>query len=347
MMSGCFQNAFQISGSILAAVIAAGQLCLRNRNSVNYFYAATFISIAAWSGINSIMDISSTGGYTAVWGFLNAVSWTSYSVTAVLFYFLMQSIFNQSFRVQGVMYAFFIPALITFTSLNLSYFLYKSSYIYVNQAAGLFLYLFSISIYVLILYQVNGLRRNSGTSSRIALLKIMVFLAVAAILTIIPQLAYRGFSDSYSVTILTILFYIATMRYPESFILLRNEAQKAQYAKSKVSRLDVEHLKSEIERLMQSDRVFLNSDLTLNELASEIGITPHQLSEILNVYYRRNFYDFINFYRIEEAKRIFLEDVNATALGICFKVGFNSNSAFYRAFKKETGTSPARYRKTR
>lgn len=345
-MSGCFYISVQFAGTLLAALLAAGQFALKNRNTSNYFYAFTFISITLWSGVYSLRDFLDPGGWLLTSVIPDLVSQTAYSLTAVLFYFLMQSIFNPSFRIRGVACLFFFPGIFAFFMLMLSHFFYNRGYCAVREFTSSALYIFSIFVYLLILWQVNVLRRLSGDrGNRKAILKIMIFLSIAAILTIIPQLTCLRFKDSYSVTMLTVLFYIVTMRYPESLVLLREEAEKARYVRSKITGLDVGSTRYEIERRVRDHRLFLKSDLTLKELAEAAGITPHQLSEILNVYYKKNFHDFINFYRIEEAKRIFSADKSATAIGICFRVGFNSNSAFYRAFKKETGISPARYRR--
>lgn len=80
-------------------------------------------------------------------------------------------------------------------------------------------------------------------------------------------------------------------------------------------------------------------------LAKEIGITPPQLSEFINSYFDMNFNSFINKYRVEEAKKIILENSDKTILNIAFEVGFNSLSVFYKAFIKFENITPAAFRK--
>ena len=80
-------------------------------------------------------------------------------------------------------------------------------------------------------------------------------------------------------------------------------------------------------------------------LAKALHIRPQLLSQLLNNNLNKSFSNFINEYRIEEAKRLLLEDSNLKIEVIAENCGFNSNSAFYTAFKKVTNTTPAKYLK--
>jgi len=99
--------------------------------------------------------------------------------------------------------------------------------------------------------------------------------------------------------------------------------------------------------LMESERIYRESELTLQSLAKMLSIQPYQLSQLLNEKLERSFSDYVNYYRIEEAKQILTgpksqEMKNTT---IAFDVGFNSMTAFYKAFKKYTGKTPSQFKK--
>ncbi len=100
-------------------------------------------------------------------------------------------------------------------------------------------------------------------------------------------------------------------------------------------------------KLMEVEKVYRNEKLSLPSLAEMLSIRRHQLSLILNEHLKTNFNDYINSYRLEEAKRI-LESSDAeeeTITGIAIAVGFHSQTGFYKSFKEYTGMTPNRYRK--
>ena len=111
--------------------------------------------------------------------------------------------------------------------------------------------------------------------------------------------------------------------------------------------IEVEAVKQQKELIdyMQSEKPFLRTKLSINDLAEDLGIPSHHLSQVINERLNQNFYDFINSYRIEELK-VKLKDPHnkhLTMLGIAFDCGFNSKASFNRIFKKHTGQTPSEY----
>lgn len=119
------------------------------------------------------------------------------------------------------------------------------------------------------------------------------------------------------------------------------------YQRSGLSDNDAQSYLKKLEQVMERDKPYLNSELTLRELAESLSMSTHNLSEILNTRLNKNFYDFINHYRVEEVKRRLSdnESKNYSLIAIAFDSGFNSKSAFNTIFKKLTGTTPSQYRK--
>ncbi len=119
--------------------------------------------------------------------------------------------------------------------------------------------------------------------------------------------------------------------------------------KYRTSTLTVEERQQCIDTLldyMDAEKPYLDPELTLHSLGEALSIKPHHLSEVLNEALGRNFYDFINMYRIEEVKEKMAspESSKLKLLALAFDAGFNSKTAFNRAFKKATGLPPSRYR---
>lgn len=99
---------------------------------------------------------------------------------------------------------------------------------------------------------------------------------------------------------------------------------------------------------METNKPYLEGDLVLPQLAQQLGISANYLSQIINEQLQVNFYDFVNGYRVEEAKRLMRKSARGKTniLNIALDSGFNSKSAFYTAFKKATSMAPTQYRKT-
>lgn len=106
-------------------------------------------------------------------------------------------------------------------------------------------------------------------------------------------------------------------------------------------------VEKKLEQLMQNDKIFLNSNISLSELSTLLGTNTSYLSQYLNEYLNTNFNDFINAERVNEACRIMTHEgeSNKSLDQIAEEVGFNSRSTFYSAFKKFTGITPAYFLK--
>jgi AraC-like DNA-binding protein len=120
--------------------------------------------------------------------------------------------------------------------------------------------------------------------------------------------------------------------------------------KEKPKRLSAEqvaNLSVQLVALMEKDKLFLDNDLNLPIVAEKLGISIHEASFLINETAKDNFYNFINKYRVEEAKRLLasakMEQLNI--LGIAFSSGFNSKTTFNTTFKKIVGISPSQYSK--
>jgi AraC-like DNA-binding protein len=127
------------------------------------------------------------------------------------------------------------------------------------------------------------------------------------------------------------------------------ESQKTKYAKSGLNGRQLSEYKNRLETVMQVHQAYLRTDLTLPRLASTIDCSVNHLSQAINSGFDMSFFDYLNQYRVEHAKALLSESENRgdAILNIAFTVGFNSNSAFYAAFKKYVGKTPAQFRRSK
>jgi len=102
-----------------------------------------------------------------------------------------------------------------------------------------------------------------------------------------------------------------------------------------------------LRQYMQHEKPWLDPDLSLEQLAGGIGQKPRLLSVVINETLGQNFFDFINHYRIDEAKRLLTNPVDRkiTVSEVLYQVGFNSKSSFNTLFKKYTGLTPTAFRR--
>lgn len=134
--------------------------------------------------------------------------------------------------------------------------------------------------------------------------------------------------------------------YPIS-IRIKEGENPVRYESSSLSPPQKEKHLAKLLGHMEHAKPYLKSELTLSELAHDLNINTRYLSQVINEKRSQNFMDFINSYRIDLAKELLEKKSHQhfTVLAIAQEVGFKSRSAFYEAFRKQTGTTPASYRK--
>jgi AraC-like DNA-binding protein len=125
-----------------------------------------------------------------------------------------------------------------------------------------------------------------------------------------------------------------------------SKALAHKYAKSGLTEEQFFKYKRRVDKIMRTRKEYLRPELTLPRLAEVVGCSVNHLSQVINSGFGTSFFDYLNHYRIDHAKELLTnhDDKSNAILHIAFKVGFNSNSAFYTAFKKYVGVTPAQYR---
>ena len=162
----------------------------------------------------------------------------------------------------------------------------------------------------------------------------------------------------YTVDISLQIFLGLTTYYADlilvCFLLFFSAANISSVAKvkdqSKSSYEDYEANEEYVDRVikfMDDEKPYLKSNITLDTLSELIDVPARELTALLNGHFKMNYYEFINNYRIKEAKLILAQDVNQekTISDVFLAVGFNSKSVFNTFFKKNVGVTPTDFRK--
>ncbi len=149
----------------------------------------------------------------------------------------------------------------------------------------------------------------------------------------------------FSAGVIYMLGYVA-LKQPEVISGGVHLTGPPRYEKSTLNSNRVDAYASRLVAAMEEEKLYTDSALKLSDLAEKLGIAPHHLSQVLNVKLRKNFFDFVNSYRIDEAKHRLSQPQHNhfTILSIAHEVGFNNKASFNSAFKKHTGMTPSQFR---
>ncbi|MEK6152629.1 AraC family transcriptional regulator [Flavobacteriaceae bacterium 3-367] len=155
---------------------------------------------------------------------------------------------------------------------------------------------------------------------------------------------------------ITLFFFVAYLFYFINRVLFRalrdskmfmgipyTTAEK--YAKSSLSEDKRKKFAEALESKMEGEQWYLNPDLTLKDVAQSLGLPSKELSQIINQSFDKNFFDFVNSYRIDLAKTLLSDDNSAmTIQEVMYAVGFSSKSSFNTIFKRKMKQTPSEFR---
>lgn len=254
-----------------------------------------------------------------------------------IFFFFSIPIFRLSFSEK----VFFIDA---FISGNLP--LRQADYIFfVLQIVHLCTYL----VLIVRTLKLHGKHVTSSHESWVRSLLIFLFGYGLLVLTLVIVVFSTGkFSltanYSYSLACSFLLYFVS------GFALLNPNISFEGKRKNRrpLDNIEVEQYWKRLLSVMENDKPFVNPNLKLHDVAAMVGLTPHQLSQMVNERSGKSFSDFLNYYRVEEFKLRIVQPANdqLTLVGLGLEIGFNSKTSFNNTFKKFTGLTPSEYKRT-
>lgn len=194
------------------------------------------------------------------------------------------------------------------------------------------------------LWQSRAVLFDSATRiSRHALLLLSVFFSCCLILltymsTQLTSYVVGALSFTFSLHITVLVFMLRTESIADS------TEKKEKYHNRKLTQEDAIILLASLNQVMSEQRLHLNPNLSLAQLAKKVGSLQTTVSQVLNDNLNKSFNLYVNEFRIHDAKKLLIEETQLNMELIAERSGFNSNSTFFVAFKKIVGQTPASYR---
>ncbi len=307
------------------------------------------------------------------WPQLTSFSFPLWFLIGPLFYLYFKTYLEESFKYSHYYLLNFIPFIfviwnfIPFYSLDNNI---KLSVFEASQKSGNIstFYIFLLVLYMLqtLAYAIIAIRliryhersiKDCSSDTNVTRLewlkKLMIVFSIYLVTDFVSTINFIIFAgkigsvEYISANIISLFVYLigyTSVRYPErintEFMISRKKYEKASLDKNEISL----HLKK-LYSCMDYEKLYLKSSLTLTDLSTKMNVSPQKLSQIINQELDVTFYDFVNSYRLKEA-RLRLHDPqykNLNILAVAYDVGFNSSTSFYRIFKKSVGMTPTKY----
>ncbi|MFI5128482.1 MAG: helix-turn-helix transcriptional regulator [Chitinophagales bacterium] len=268
-----------------------------------------------------------------------------------------------------------ILAMLTYTQVNLGSFLTGAFF---NPAKNLSLQVATIGIYHILAYRqwLSSGRPAKDVFSDLSKLQfkwLKSFIILSAIVSLVIALAvffmyiyYPHWNHArFLFVALTVFIYwisYTALSQPSVFTVINGQfktdsppfvpklvvhRRTKKYSNSGLTTEDISVIRLALQKLMTEKKPYLNPEITINDLAALVKCNRHHLSQVLNESFHRSFYDYVNQYRVEEAKQLLLDPVREDhkIASIAYDSGFNSLSTFNDVFKKMTGGTPSQFKK--
>ena len=365
-------NVVALVESVIFAVVLLATPALRSR--ANTILAAVFVLIATVKLDQLYQGLGGMEAYPALGFVLSPVQWL---IMAALYFFVLAKV-TPDFRFKKVHLWNLTPMVVAFAYYWFFYYsLSTADKLDLVQGGGLRVPLNRLVVPLLgdavqLGYLIAALRllrrygirlrnwfsriddRNLVWIKRVIGLWMMVFLLHMS-LTLTIEWFGEGITALVIFALMNLMQFVLINGLMFAGIVSHFKDQKpfspqlgqARYATSQQSAEDRKELFSKILEVMEKEKPFLDPNFNLGQLADLLAATPREVSEALNGVGDKNFYDFVNGYRIVAAQEALKSASGRPVLEVAYAVGFNSKSSFNAMFRKLTGQTPSQFRKSR
>ncbi len=259
-------------------------------------------------------------------------------------YLYIKTIRSKNIHISWVLHVLPAVLLIIVLGILYPYWVHKklwSGFIIKGIYAQWFVYIFLSGMLLVPVFKKIGAKKHKVTQLEVWVLSIFVGVTLIWIGYMIgPFTSYIVGSISFSfVFYLMGLFWIFKRKKNGLFF-----EDTIKYGNKKIDATEATTIQTQLKVIFEEEKQFKNADLKLKDVAKQLQISTHNLSQYLNDNLDKSFTLFVNEYRIEEAKQLLITKKEFTIEAIGYECGFNSKSTFFTAFKNITNTTPATYK---
>jgi len=346
---------------VILMLFAVIQMTYKNRQFINFNIAGLYLCLSYV--ILSLWSFKSGLIFRVPWLLYTDMA-TAFAIGPFVYFYLMTVLGHKTDR--GIKYFIhFIPAIIVLAIIITDNIINNSFLIYYGKTlSGYPTYKLNpivraidfISNFYMIIYFLTAIKNihlylsrgsHKTTKELYTVFYYMFFILLFSFMMIIASVTGSHILNTTAIYLLTISgvwYFIFCFRYPEFTQKAIKEAKNIRYQNSLLNGIDADVVLERLDEIMEEDKIYIESDLTLQRLSEYLMLTPHQLSKILNSKKKMNFRTLVNSYRVKESMRQMADLPDRTILEIALASGFNSKSSFNSVFLKSTGQTPSNYR---
>tara|TARA_R110000868_G_scaffold383578_13_gene650794 strand:- start:6983 stop:8089 length:1107 start_codon:yes stop_codon:yes gene_type:complete len=300
-------------------------------------------------------------GYRFIFPHLNRISEPLFFLYGPIIYFYSLSLKkNESIKKTSILIHLF-PFLISFFMMTPYYLLdggvkiqYMTQRVQLSNTTWFFyqlkpwIQIVSMTLYTILSFKkvksIESVNHQKEAPKKILILFSGFIISFASYYVMILTAGYlRNYDYAISISMSVFIYGIGYLAFNNKLITKKEESSK-KYQNTYIKKEEIDLISNRLIYLMESEKLYLQRDLSLNQLASATNTSKHILSQVLNDGLNTKFSDFINKHRINEAKELILKKNQELSIsGIAIESGFNNKTSFNTAFKKFTGYTPTQY----
>ena len=323
-------------------------ITVKSTKKVSNYLFAVFLLVTAFDFIGMFLEISNNT--------LNSLKIASVLLQMPLYYLYVQSVcyFNFKLERKHLLHALlFLVVFILLISTNIS----DRSYNIFQTLSKVQYYCYIIAVFLRLiqfkkLYQENYAANHKNTYKWLLQITILFLIGNCFVLfrSFITSknnsniLAYINLLISFFALFVICWFVLKALYQPKLFLGVDKNLTTLKKIQKPTTETD--QTLQLLSEYMNTEKPYLDPELNLQKLATSLNLPEKQLSQLINKHIGKHFFDYVNEYRINEAKTLLKEQTDLTVLEIVYQIGFNSKSSFYTAFKKVTLQTPLAYRKS-